>query len=508
MLPPKTTESPFTHALLLATVVFYAVVQLIWLGATPLQSISLPDNLPETRAGAALLVGLGPDEKEHYLYVLSLAERGRIPKPSPPYRTSPDEYVSYQAQHPPLFYAVAAVVYKAVHPAVGDANIWYVLRGLCIACGIAVILLTDKAAKTAFPDRPLVALGTAPFVAFLPMFGHMTGNLSNEPLAMVFGASVWLQAVRLLRGTHPLTLRSAVILGATLALACLTRLTALLWLPVVLVAVSVSPLTPQPPLPPKGEGEPEDHTGSEPTSAPDSPSPFGGRGGWGVRGSILAAALATLATLALLLAPWLIYNQVAYGKAFLRTFDRPLLDRGPLADFFGTGIVPAEFPVPINATQTMLWYAGTAWLPVWLTQFYQTVDLRPLLLLVDAVAVILLVLHVGKLTLNGAPDAGGKAILGAGFAAVGFCLSALIQQQLFSDWNVVLSAGRYLVAAAPATGLLFVFALSTIKPLNRPWFAAVLALSMLAFGIYAAKTVERFYFDHPKQDEVQRVSGQ
>lgn len=470
-------ESPFARYLLLATLVFYAVVQIIWMQATPLQAISLPDNLPKARATAPLLVGLGPDEKEHYLYILSLAERGRIPKPSPSYRTSPDDYVSYQAQHPPLFYAVAAVVYKVVHPFVGDANIWYVLRGLCIACGFGVIVLADKAAKTAFGDRPLVALGTAPFVAFLPMFGHMTGNLSNEPLAMVFGAAVWLQSVRLLRGTQSLTLRSAVILGATLALACLTRLTALMWLPVVAVALFRN-LTLPPPVP------------AGPTRT----------GGWGVR-------LSAFTTFALLLAPWLIYNQVAYGKAFLRTFDRPLLDRGPLADFFGRGIVPAEFPLPINATQTMLWYAGTAWLPVWLTQFYQAMDVRPLLLLADAIAVILIVLNVGKLTRNDAPDSQGKVIIGAGIAVITFCLAALVQQQLFSDWNVVLSAGRYLVAAAPATGLLFVFALSAIKPLNRPWFAATLTLVMFAFGAYAAKTVEQFYIDRPKQAEVQPITS-
>ncbi|MBC8135896.1 MAG: hypothetical protein H8F28_08435 [Fibrella sp.] len=467
---PDTSPAPdsrFARYLLLATLSFYMVVQLVWIQATPLQPIFLPDNLPEKHADAPLLVGLGPDEKEHFLYIRSITDNGRIPKPSPDYRTAPEQYVSYQAQHPPLFYAVAAVVYKAAHPLAGDIKIWYILRGLCVLCGMGVILLTDKAAKTAFPDRPLVALGTAPFMAFLPMFGHMTGNLSNEPLAMVFGAAVWLQSVRLIRRHEPPTLREAVILGATLALACLTRLTALIWLPVVVVAL------------------------------------FRTQTAWKDR-------IASFTTFALLLAPWLAYNQVAYGKAFLRTFDRPLLDRGPLADFFGRGLVPAEFPVPINATQTLLWYAGTAWLPVWLMQFYQTVDVRPLLLLLDAVAIILIVLNVGKLTQGDVPDSAGKAIIGAGFATITFCLAALIQQQLFSDWNVVLSAGRYLVAAAPATGLLFVFALSTIKPLNRAWFAAVLALLMLGFGGYAAKTVEQFYIDRPKQAEVQPVvvSGQ
>ena len=49
-------------------------------------------------------------------------------------------------------------------------------------------------------------------------------------------------------------------------------------------AVSVaSALTPQPPLPPKGEGESEAGVSSLSLAPSGSPSPFGGRGGWGVR---------------------------------------------------------------------------------------------------------------------------------------------------------------------------------------------------------------------------------
>ena len=459
-----TKQSRFARYRLLATLVLYVAVQILWVRATPTQSIYLPDNLPTYLAtDFSLVVGLGPDEKEHYLYVLSLADNGRLPKPSPAFRASPDDYVSYQAQHPPLFYALSAVIYKAAHPLVGDIKIWYLLRGFCVLCGLAVIVLTDRAAKTAFPDRPLVALGTAPFVAFLPMFGHMTGNFSNEPLAMLFGAAVWLQSVRLLRRNTPPTIREALLLGLTLALACLTRLTALLWLPVVSIALLR-------------------------------------------RGRVaLPAALAGFALFALLLAPWFAYNQVAYGHAFLRTFDRPLLARGPISDFFGRGLVPAEFPVPINSTQSLLWYAGTAWLPFWLTQFYMP-DLRPIFLLLDAGAVILLVLNVSKLTRDGVPDASGKAIVGAAFAATLFCFAALIQQELFADWNVVLSAGRYLVAAAPATGLLFLLALSTLRPLNRPVVAALVAAVMLAFDVYAANTVRQFYGDHPTQAEIQPIT--
>lgn len=478
--PEQPGENTFRR-FLLVTLLVYALVQPLWIRATPLQAITLPDNLPAVagRNERPLVVGIGPDEKEHFLYVLSLAERGRVPRPDPSRRTSPEEFVSYQAQHPPLFYAVAAVFYKLFGGALGPSGIWYLLRGLCAVFGAVTVALAARAARVAFPDRPLVAYGVGPAVAFLPMFGHMTGCLSNEPMAMALGAWAWLQAVRLVRSETPPTLRDGLLLGATLGLAALTRLTALLWLPAALVALVYA------------------------VRRAERPS-------W-------TPLFAALGVFALLLAPWLLYNQAAYGQAFLRTFDRPLLARGPLSDFFGRGIVPAEFPVPISAGVTALWYASTSWWPFWLVQFYVPNGLfsQALFLLLGLFLLALLGLHARSRT-NANPqepgdDTGGKAIVWAAAASLAFCVAALVQQQLFSDWNVVLSAGRYTVAAAPAGALLLCFALSTLgKGRGGGTVAAVapavLAAAMLAFDLYAAALVTRFYTDNPAQPEVQPIT--
>ncbi len=70
---------------MVAIIGLYAVIQIFWITATTLQKITLPDNLPPTFPSAAsaqtLLVGTGPDEKEHFLYIVSLAERGALPRP-------------------------------------------------------------------------------------------------------------------------------------------------------------------------------------------------------------------------------------------------------------------------------------------------------------------------------------------------------------------------------------------------------------------------------------------
>ena len=157
---PQPTEPSFPSGLIprgrrllpAAVLVVYACVQFFYITATPLQTLTLPDNFPQG-ASQSLVVGLGPDEKEHFLYVLSLADGGTLPMPDLARCTSPRQYVTYQAQHPPLFYALAALIYKAA-PALPPEALWYLLRSLCAVCGGIVILLAAEAARLSFPRRP------------------------------------------------------------------------------------------------------------------------------------------------------------------------------------------------------------------------------------------------------------------------------------------------------------------------------------------------------------------
>lgn len=465
-----------------AALVVYAVLQLLYLTATPLQTITLPDNLP--RGGPqSLMVGIGPDEKEHFLYILSLANRGELPGPDPARRTSPEQYISYQAQHPPLFYGLAALVYRLT-VGLGPTAVWYLLRGLCAVCGAGVIVLAARAARVAFPERPLVGLVAAPFVAFLPMFGHMTGNLSNEPLAMVFGAWAWLQMTRLARADAAPTTRGLALLGLTLGLAALTRLTALLWLPAAIVVLAL--------LAARRERR------------------------------IAPAALAAFAAcFAVLVAPWFIRNQIVYATPLLRTFDRPLLEGITLGQYLANPeqpIQPKGFPQPIVVTplSTALWYASTSWFPFWLVQFYlpgfpQAAGAWQAVFLLLSVGVVLaLFLQASRARREGdAPDPAGRALLWAAGSALAFCVLALVQQQLFSDWNVLNSAGRYTVAAVPATALLCLFAVSGFarSPGGGQRRAAVLVAGlMLAFDLYTVLLVRRFYADNPRQAAVQPIT--
>lgn len=450
------------------TLVLYFFIQLLYVTATPLQVRTLPDNLPQN-GPQRLTVGIGPDESEHFIYILSLEERGAIPKPAARWRTGPDQYVSYQAQHPPLFYFVAALLYRAVR-SLSPAVIWFILRGFCALCGGVVVVLTAWAARTAFPHQPLVVFASAPFIAFLPMFGHMMGNLSNEPLAMVFTAAAWFQMVRLARGVRPLTLGSGALLGLTLGLAAETRLTAVMWLPAAFIVLVFC-------------------------ARKQSPA-------------ALTPILTFLVCFLGLTCPWFLYNHAAYGTFVLRPYDRPMLQGQSLLLFlFSPGF-------PLVALITLFSYVSTAWSPFWLTKSYwpggvsSQAPWQTVFLVLDLSALLALILHSARMKrAGGSPDAVGRVLLWAAAGTVGACVLILLQQQLYSDWDVAVSPGRYLVAAAPASALLFLFACSTCFRCTKRALCGAMALTvlMLGFDLYSASLVRHFYAEHPVQDAVQRL---
>jgi hypothetical protein len=461
--------------------ILYACVQVLYITTTPFQMVMLPENLPHSRTQTAsqdvVLVGIGPDEAAHFLYILSLAKQGRLPAPDPARRTSPQQYVTYQAQHPPLFYAMGAILYK-VAAGLPPLVIWNLLRGFCAVCGAIVILLTAEATRTSFPDRPFLALAMVPAVAFLPMFGYMTATLSNEPLEMVFGVWTWLQLARLAREKTPCTVLSCALLGLTLGIAALTRFTALLWiLPAAIVLGHCVQRSRR------------------------------------LKAISLRRALVPILAFALcfglLVAPWLIRNLLVFGSPIIRPQYRPMLENISLIHFFFS---PAFFS---TAGQTALWYASTAWLPFWLTQFEMPGGLpaaplwQSLFLAFDVLALLLLLRH--NLRVRHHPkrqDATGRILLWAAFSAVAFCVLTLLQQQFFIDWQVVFYGGRYLADAAPASLLLLLTALfSSIPPSGRRLKATTvgIAVFMLAFDLYTIGLLRQYYATHPYQVSVQRL---
>lgn len=146
-----------------------------------------------------------PDEPAHYNYVRQLAEERRLPvlqmgdydqayldllrnKGFPP--ELPVEAVEYEDWQPPLYYGLATLVYLTFDGALIPLRLFSVLLGA------GVVLLAYAVATTVFPGRPLFALGTAAFVAFLPQHVAMMAGVNNDSLTeLLIGLTLWM-AVR------------------------------------------------------------------------------------------------------------------------------------------------------------------------------------------------------------------------------------------------------------------------------------------------------------------------
>lgn len=210
-----------------------------------------------------------PDEPWHYAYVRWLAEGHGLP------RLDDDASGAQQeVAQPPLYYAVAALVsipfgdddlpelfwhnpqfgYQAggtvndnknmlVHtdrerfPWRGAVLAIRVARLVSLAFGLLALGTTFGLAREALPERPVLVAVSVGVVAFMPQFLFISGVVSNDSAtAAVCTGALWALARIIRRGA---TTRRAAAAGLALGLALLSKSSALLLLPMALLAVCV-----------------------------------------------------------------------------------------------------------------------------------------------------------------------------------------------------------------------------------------------------------------------------
>ena len=159
-------------------------------------------------------LAVGFDARHHLVYVEHLLEAGSLPR-------ADDGWSTY---HPPLFYALAALVSRLG----GDTA----LRALPFVAGLGVVWAAWWMARRLSAQPGVPALATL-FAATLPVNLYTAAYFSNEALhAALAGAALAAAAACLLA---PRTSLVAVAVAAALfGLAALTKFTALLALPVAL----------------------------------------------------------------------------------------------------------------------------------------------------------------------------------------------------------------------------------------------------------------------------------
>lgn len=171
---------------------------------------------------------VGMDATSHTNYVAFVAERGTLP-------FAGDGAQMFQ---PPLFYALAAPCYRLFTSLFGDAQARMALRVLPMLAGLGLVELAYRCAVLLFPERRDLRMAACVVGGLLPVNLYMAQVVGNEPLSGLLTASVTLLCFHWLRDAPPLaTDRRALLLGAVFGLALLTKVTVLLLLPAVSLAL-------------------------------------------------------------------------------------------------------------------------------------------------------------------------------------------------------------------------------------------------------------------------------
>ena len=231
--------------------------------------------------GSFLLLGLvyslttplfeAPDEVWHYAYVRYLAEGHGLPS----MRDNASGAYQEVAQ-PPLYYLVAAAVSRWVDDGDLPDLMWHnpgfgyqaggtvndnknmlihtarerfpwrgavlaprVPRPVSLGFGLLALLAVHSLGRAAFPDRPALAWLTAATVAFMPQFLFLSGVVSNDSAAAALSTLALARIARLVRGERG-GWKGAGVTGLVLGLAILTKVSALLLLPLALIALVVA----------------------------------------------------------------------------------------------------------------------------------------------------------------------------------------------------------------------------------------------------------------------------
>ena len=169
----------------------------------------------------------GFDALHHLNYIKYLQEHHSLPLPAQ----------GVEMFQPPLYYFVSAVVLSLFHLSTTDPSAILVLRALTMLFGIAQVVLVFASLRLIFPGRPNLQLIGAGVAAFLPMHLYVSHYPTNETLTGVLvSASIYLALRTVTSGTS--SWQSYNVLGLLMGAALLTKATAILAVPFIVLALA------------------------------------------------------------------------------------------------------------------------------------------------------------------------------------------------------------------------------------------------------------------------------
>ena len=167
-------------------------------------------------------------------YVKFLADNERLPK----WEFVGGGEAGYESQHPPLYYALGAVVYKATS-ALPENWRWQAVRWFSLLIGIILILVARGFFDEYFRGRrPEAALAAAAVFA-TPLLLQYMSYVNPDIMSVLWSSVILWMCLRIARGEAKV--RDRIVLTVAFGLGLITKLTVLGTLPLILVAHVVEP---------------------------------------------------------------------------------------------------------------------------------------------------------------------------------------------------------------------------------------------------------------------------
>lgn len=407
-----------------------------------------------------------PDEPAHFNYIVALAETGEAPvlragdypanyleeiksrKFPPSMSVAPLRYEFYQ---PPLFYALGALIYRATGRWGPDIQ-FLALRLLSVLLGLLLLAVAYQIVRTVFPGDAVLALATTAFVGALPMHTAMMAAINPDTLAELWIAlTLWLLLRRTDEGKH---LRTWLAAGLVLGLGLLTKITVIIALAIVPVALWLR-------------------------SRERTTSRHVARGG--VRRRVLGGLVVIWGVAALIVAPWLVRNALVYGQKDVLGWSRHnavVVGQPRTADWlarFGAQDTLQRFAV----TTFHSFWGQFGWMGVPMSA--RAYDLLFVLSLLAIIGCDLYLWDIGEMSAVNRPPQ-----LMTGLVTLGLTLLLAILLYLAYNLTYVQHQGRYLFPALVPIGAFFSLGLrEMIAPRRWSLLAGLWVLSLFALDIYS-----------------------
>lgn len=152
-----------------------------------------------------------------------------------------DGWQMFQA---PLYYVVSVFPHALFVRLYGfEGIVIQLLRVVPLLCGVLQVEICYRTVRHVYPEHENLQIAGTALGAFLPMNLYMSQYVGNEPMAAVMTGLVILAVLRLLdlSEEHDLS-RTCAVLGGLLGLAILTKVTAILLTPIMLLVVAYKSL--------------------------------------------------------------------------------------------------------------------------------------------------------------------------------------------------------------------------------------------------------------------------